>query len=226
MPYTLNGIGTWYYGKRERVEYFGTCSQCTAPGRLASYDTRLYFVIGYIPVLPLQRTHVLDDCPSCKRHLAMTLEGWQQALASAAEAERAFDREPASREKAVEAIGARTALRDLPGLRKLAPVVEQRLPGDAELLGALAGVYAGFGDEGERVRLLRAAHAADPDDAVGRERLAGCLLDHRRPDEAAPLLVHDEKDGRADRWPLLRRLAECRQMQGRHEEALRLFDSC
>src|SRR4051812_7664792 len=68
MPTTINGIGTHYYGKKNRVVRQGVCGSCHRAGPLESYDTRLWFVIVFIPVIPLGRKRVIDQCPHCSRH--------------------------------------------------------------------------------------------------------------------------------------------------------------
>src|SRR3990172_2861104 len=70
MPTTVNGIGTHYYGKKNRTGRTGTCRSCNRVGNLESYDTRLWFVVFFIPVIPLGRKRIIDSCPACQRHYA------------------------------------------------------------------------------------------------------------------------------------------------------------
>src|SRR4051812_16732236 len=58
MPFIINGIGTWYYGKRHIHTYDGTCQFCGQVGPLASYDTTLFFVVVFLPVIPLGRKRI------------------------------------------------------------------------------------------------------------------------------------------------------------------------
>ena len=78
MPQTINGIGTWYYGKRNIHRLRNVCSQCGAVGDLESYDTSLYFVVFFVPLIPLARRRVLEACPSCNRHRMVPLKEWQR----------------------------------------------------------------------------------------------------------------------------------------------------
>ncbi|MBN1900592.1 hypothetical protein JW926_04615 [Candidatus Sumerlaeota bacterium] len=55
MPYRINGIGTWRYGKRNIHQYQGKCSHCMREGLLSSYDATLYFTFFFIPLIPLGR---------------------------------------------------------------------------------------------------------------------------------------------------------------------------
>jgi hypothetical protein len=62
MPTTYNGIGTQYYGRRNEEKRPGVCPHCGASVELSSYDTRLWFVIVFIPFIPLGRKRVIDQC--------------------------------------------------------------------------------------------------------------------------------------------------------------------
>ena len=68
MPTTVNGVGTHYYGKRDIASRVGTCQYCGTQGKLDTYTTRLWFVIVFIPIIPLKRVRLLDYCPRCSRH--------------------------------------------------------------------------------------------------------------------------------------------------------------
>ena len=52
MPYTMNGIGTWYWGQRNVQSRMGLCESCGRYGELKSYDTTLYIVVFFLPVIP------------------------------------------------------------------------------------------------------------------------------------------------------------------------------
>src|SRR5262245_36941878 len=79
MPTVHNGIGTWYYGKRRIHRLKGVCGSCQRVGELVSYDTTLYFVVFFVPILPLSRKRVLEQCPHCHRHRVISLKKWEQS---------------------------------------------------------------------------------------------------------------------------------------------------
>src|SRR4028119_1915496 len=112
MPTTYNGIGTHYYGKKNRSERTAACGFCHRVGNLQSYDTRLWFVIVFIPVIPLGRKRIIDLCPHCTRHMAADADSYEQArqLQTSGSLER-FRREP-SPEAALEAHGQLLAFHD------------------------------------------------------------------------------------------------------------------
>src|SRR5215218_1530734 len=77
MPSTINGIGTRYYGQKNVQLRPAACPHCGRGVELKSYDTRLWFVVVFIPIVPLARKRIVDQCPSCTRHYAVDAEKWE-----------------------------------------------------------------------------------------------------------------------------------------------------
>ena len=77
MPTTVNGIGTRYCGKKNPSTRHDTCSNCGREVELRSYDTTLFFVFLFIPLIPLGKKRVIDECPRCTSHHAMPLGDYQ-----------------------------------------------------------------------------------------------------------------------------------------------------
>ena len=71
MPTTINGIGTTYYGKKNLKTYEGQCEFCHRVVDVQEYETRHWFVVLLIPVIPLGRKQILDFCTACQRHRAL-----------------------------------------------------------------------------------------------------------------------------------------------------------
>src|SRR5215212_8490149 len=105
MPHTVNGIGTWYWGKTNILTRNAQCEFCGGYRLLSSYDTTLYFVVLFIPLIPLGRKRILDQCPACTKHRALPLKKWEQqktaALVGALEAWQADRSNPAKARDAV-----------------------------------------------------------------------------------------------------------------------------
>ena len=99
MPTTYNGIGTHYYGKQHLETHPGVCEHCGRAANLTSYDTRLWFVVLLIPVIPLQRKRVLDYCPHCTRHRVLGLAEWEKLKATRLAEALEESLTPASRDK-------------------------------------------------------------------------------------------------------------------------------
>ena len=80
MPYTVNGIGTHYYGSRNRSPRLGTCGSCRRDVTLSSYDTREWFCVLFVPLIPLRAFRVIDYCSSCSRHHRLSLADYNAQL--------------------------------------------------------------------------------------------------------------------------------------------------
>lgn len=98
MPFTFNGIGTHYYGARNRSARADTCGHCGRSATLSSYDTREWFCFVFIPLIPLTKYRILDECSSCRRHQRIKAGEFQTQLAAAVdplrEAARRAPRDP------------------------------------------------------------------------------------------------------------------------------------
>jgi tetratricopeptide (TPR) repeat protein len=225
MPQTVNGCGTWYYGKKNLQQYQGVCRSCHALTTLSSYDTRLYVVVAFIPIIPLARKRIIEQCPACTRHGAMPLDDWHRAEKRSADAIAAYRARPQDRELAKEAMAACAGFRNLPQFLDVAPDVERNLPRDGETLRLLAAVYDLFGRAADVERVLKLALAAQDEDET-RELLADCLLRQNRPHEAQALLAHVVERGIPDRVGALYSLAQGYQLKGDHEKAVEVFRQC
>ncbi|HEX8521631.1 MAG TPA: hypothetical protein VF669_05185 [Tepidisphaeraceae bacterium] len=225
MPQTINGIGTWYYGKKNLERHAGTCRWCNRGVTLESYDTRLFFVVLFIPVIPLTKKRIIESCPSCRRHIALPFAEWERVQSRSNEAIDAFRAAPTDPQKAEDALRAAVSYRNLPALNTVAPLIEQNLREDAKSLCMLAGSYEVFGRIPDAERCLRAALAAKDEDDI-RELLGANLLLQGKPHEAEPHLKHIGEKVIPDRVDGIYQLAQGYQSVGDHERALYWFDQC
>ena len=95
MPATVNGIGTHYWGKKNLASRNGVCEFCRHQVALSSYDTRLWFVVLFLPFIPLGRKRIIDQCSRCSRHRVANADAYEKARAAqtAASLEQ-FHRDP------------------------------------------------------------------------------------------------------------------------------------
>lgn len=216
MTFTLNGIGTKYYGKRKRSVREKQCESCGRVGKLASYDTTRFFVFFFIPLIPLGRFHILDDCPSCRRHRLIAEKDWRHLTETTlAEATAAFRNQP-SRDTACGLMGLLSELNLEEAFRDLAPELEQKAGEDAVWLGVLGTSAQHFGDEALADRCFRRSRQYEDLPWV-RYSWAWLLLEQGRLDEArAQIGAVDAQGGNAD---LYLALIEGMLAAGRHEEA-------
>ena len=185
MPTTVNGIGTHYYGKKNRSMRTAACRSCKRVANLESYDTRLWFVIIFIPIIPLGRKRVIDSCPICSRHFVASADAYEQARQlQVSAAQDQFRREP-SPPAALQVHAALLGFHEREQAAKFRQTVHERFPADAELMAGLAAQLENAGSYQEAGELYEAAHRLQPElpearVAVAMRKMAGGELDDAR----------------------------------------------
>src|SRR5436190_421444 len=113
MPTVHEGIGTWYWGKTNVHSHQAKCEQCGVHTTLTSFDTTLYAVLFFVPMIPLGKRRVFQMCGNCKSHRAMKLGAWHK-LRDETVGRTLIDYEdsPLDAEKAKKAMGAALAFED------------------------------------------------------------------------------------------------------------------
>ena len=224
MPTTYNGIGTHYYGKNNWAARTAQCRSCNRVGALESYDTRLWFVIVFIPIIPLGRKRIIDSCPSCRRHMAADAAKYEQARQLQVSGSLEQYRREASPETALVAHAQLLAFQEHEQATELRGQVLDRFPHDARLRAALADHMRQVSSFDEMARLNEEALALEPDLPEARTGVASWKMVHGELDEARHLLDFLEEPGvgqQHDLGPIFA-LAQNYQKAGRHEETLDL----
>jgi tetratricopeptide (TPR) repeat protein len=225
MPTTINGIGTHYYGKSNRsIRRGAACHSCGRVGDLQTYDTRLWFVVVFVPVIPLGRKTIIDECPKCRRHYAADQAKFamarQLSLSGAREQFRADPTPEMATATHAQMVGFH-AHDDAAAFRK--EVLEQ-FPDDAQLRGALAEQLDQAGQYDAATPLVERAFELNPQLPEARNALALRRLVDGKLDEARALLNFMQEPGAGQLYPLMRleQLARAYQKAGKHREALEL----
>ncbi|MCB2155065.1 hypothetical protein KQI84_09270 [bacterium] len=227
MPFTFNGVGTHYWGERNIVVREGACEACGKVGKLKSYETTLFFVVLFIPLIPLRKLRVFDQCLSCRRHRVMSMKQWQEARATVSEKEISKYREdPDNIEAIKECLGALVSLRDTEGLANFAREILPRHDRNPEVLTLLADAQGFLWLYKDAEANLRAALRTDGEYVPAKESLAEMVALAGRPDEAEQLAQHIIDRGEPDKAWLLYKIAESHQAIGNHAAALRLLNQC
>jgi tetratricopeptide (TPR) repeat protein len=224
MPTVVNGVGTWYYGKGRIHRRKGTCGFCQAVGELSSYDTTLYFVVVFVPLLPLKRYRVLEQCPRCQKHRVIGLKQWEAGKAKdmAALLER-LEANPDDPQTIQDGLGLAMAYQDEALFDKLAAALAGHRRDAAAIQAQLGDAYGYFARWPEAEDAYRAALAVQDDDTL-RQRLALTLLKQGRPEEARPYLEPVLARRQKENAGMIFLLIEGYQAQGLHREALELLD--
>lgn len=225
MPITYNGIGTHYYGKKNLQQRPGVCRQCGRAGNLQSYDTKLWFVIVFIPIIPLGRKHIIDSCPSCRRHYVADAHKWETARQL--ETSGAMDkfRNNPTPENGIavhqQLLGFHQAAEAAEFQKKL----QEQFADNAKIHAYLGDALSHYGQLDQASTCYQRALELRPDLPEARVGVARAQIRAGKLDEAQELLSFLKTPGAAQLYSLepLEVLARAYQKAGRHVEALKLF---
>jgi tetratricopeptide (TPR) repeat protein len=224
VPTTINGIGTYYYGKKNLQKRKGTCTECRRFTELSSYDTTLWFVVIYIPLIPLGRKHVLDECSSCHKHRVASLKDWETGCAKAIEESIAGMREkPEDPAAPIRLYQTYLLMGRKDEAEKMLAHLKDQFAADFDVQVLLGSVLESRGENAEANALYRNAHALQPDNPAARRMMGMVLLEEKNLDEALKMLDEFMEDG--SRFDAGATLAAARALKaaGRNEEALSAY---
>ncbi len=224
MPMTINGIGTHYYGRRNLQSRPGVCGPCGREVMLRSYETRLWFVVLFIPIIPLGRKQIIDECSRCSRHRAIPLEQWEKLKEEVVEESRRHaETVPGDVQAALDHLRAVASLKAPQEALRTAQEVLARFGHRADVQMAAGSCYDDFGMVREATDCFERALAIDPGDPDARWAVALGRIERGDLDDARQLLDWIDRDGRRNTARARVLLARALQKQGRHEDALDAF---
>lgn len=226
MPYTLNGIGTSYVGQKNLKTHRGRCEFCNKETNLSSYDTQEYFVILFLPVIPLQKKHIINDCPLCQKHRYMHWKDWQAAKdAHIKEKIAEWQGDSDNPERIFEVLHVIAFYQEqgqfLDFVKKINPAALDSF----EMQEYLGDLYEYFGIPEEAVNHYKKALKYEKSQEV-QEKLALLLLKQLKPDEARPYLEHILLEKKVESIRLLNLMAESYQALGNHQAASNWLNEC
>jgi hypothetical protein len=225
MPTTYNGIGTTYFRHRNRTTRQATCEFCGQFTTLTSYDTRLVFSVFFIPIIPLGKKHILDQCGRCLRHRVMSEADWQTFRQKAGADVETFNAAATpSDEQFYNALYAAQATGDNAAITPIVARMRKVMPPSAEREVAVGDVYRLAGDPAAAEESFKRALSMS-DDPTTNAKMASLLLSQNRPDDAKLRLRHVLEGRDGGNIGLANALAQAYQSQGRHPEAIAIFDA-
>ncbi|SIO67937.1 Flp pilus assembly protein TadD, contains TPR repeats [Singulisphaera sp. GP187] len=224
MPGTINGIGTHYYGKKNLHVRTAICGACQRQGNLSSYDTRLWFVVVFIPIIPLGRKRIIDQCPSCTRHRVADADAFEQAKQLQISAGLDQYRRQPSADSAIGLHAQLLAFHEIDQAADFRRTALERFPRHAGLRVGLAHQLEDASEYAEASGLYEAALGLEPDLPAARTGVAFRKMANGDLDEARVLLNFAEVPGAGGEHNLapIDILAGHYQRAGRHRETLEL----
>ncbi|HYI10062.1 MAG TPA: tetratricopeptide repeat protein [Thermoanaerobaculia bacterium] len=189
MPATINGIGTHYYGAKSKSSHLGTCGSCGRAATLTSYDTREWFCFAFIPLIPIRKFRILDECSSCQRHNRLSAAEFSRQLAETTapmrEAMRRSPRDPQPYAELIHTLvgwGMRTeAERELDSAVAL-------FPQNVDLILLASQLAADRADYERALSFYQAAYQAAPQNSATSYGCGWTLYHLERHEEAVPML--------------------------------------
>lgn len=224
MPTTINGIGTWYYGKSDLTTRPAACPHCNRDTMLESYNTTLFFVVLFIPLVPMGRKRIIDKCPACTQHAVADLTSYTAAKKDDIDAAvKAYCEDPDDEEKACRAVGMTVQYRDPAAFGAVAALVRENLPGSVQVHGLVASAHQFFGQAAEAEAAFKQSLAMAFDAELAQE-YAIKLLREGRTAEARQQLDHLWAAPSREGVDYLFAYVETCQMLGQHDDALAALD--
>ncbi len=224
MPQTLNGIGTSYFRKSNVLERQAVCEFCGRLAKIKSYDTMYVFCVLFIPLVPLGRKRILNDCQTCRRHRVMPLAEWQQLSARLDQSVRDTLAETSPNvDRMIETIGVATMRRDKNLLTQLQALTARSYSRDVGALASMADAHYEIGELAESCKYLQQLLAFS-ETAAHRHILAARQLEAGQLDSAIENYRKSIPGYPSDKsWVIGELLVQKLQADANHNEALRLL---
>lgn len=224
MPTTVNGIGTHYYGRKNLNVRQGTCRHCNRHGQLASYDTRLWGVFVFIPVIPLGRKRIIDECQFCRCHLAANADEYEMNRQLSVSGALERFRSEQTPERGLEAHANLLGFHQHEQAKAFRDELLTQFPENAALCAALGEHLEQVGQFNEATEYFERAFKQQPELPQARVGMAMRRLGASELDEARELLNFLDQPGAGQVYSLLPldRLAYRYQECAQHEPALEI----
>ncbi len=226
MPYLHNGIGTWYYGKRNVDVHVGPCESCKRTVKLSTYETRLWFVVFLLPVIPLGRKQVFNHCPACTRHRVMPLVKWKQIEAeSLRNAMAQAEQNPNDPAAAIHLHATLVGCYHRNEAQRLAEVMLTDFPDDFNVHVHLGNWFTTEGKTEESHQCFVRALELEPENPPVRRVVALGCIDKGELDRARELLRGLDVPGPNQAPLALRALADAYHARDDHQNAMEFYEA-
>lgn len=224
MPTTVNGIGTRYVGKKNHTSEVSRCPHCHRDAWLSSYETGLWFVVLYVPIIPLGKKQVLNQCSACSTHSALPLKDWQELRQNAVrDSMEAVKQNADDPEAARNLLGTLEYFQQKEELFKVAKSFSEQYAADAAMQFFIAATLERTGGLEQAGSCFERAFKLEPDN-ISYRRAFGMVQAERGQLADAKTLLASFEPGAAnyDRGVMLF-VADKLQLHGEDEAALDIY---
>ena len=224
MPSTINGIGTTYFGKRNLETESGVCEFCQNQTTLSTYETTYFFCFVFIPLIPLGKKQIIDDCGVCRRHRVLPVAEWQRVREEAIEASSTQLAEKMTDPKAaIEHLQTLTAFKQMDEARDLCEAIEASHANDFDVQFFLGAWHEKYGSSEVADRCFDSAFKIDPKNPVAIRAKGMGLVEQDKLDEAKTMLSALSPPSEHFDPGVFYQLGNAFQRQERHTDALEQY---
>ena len=224
LPSTINGIGTTYFGKRNLETESGVCEFCQNQTTLSTYETTYFFCFVFIPLIPLGKKQIIDDCGVCRRHRVLPVAEWQRVREEAIEASSTQLAEKMTDPKAaIEHLQTLTAFKQMDEARDLCEAIEATHANDFDVQFFLGAWHEKYGNAEVADRCFDSAFKIDPENPVAIRAKGMGLVEQNKLDEAKTLLSALNPPSQHFDPGVFYQLGNAFQQQERHADALEQY---
>ncbi len=225
MPTTINGIGTMYVGRRNRSSSAGQCEFCGAQTTKSEYETTLFFTFLYIPLIPLGKKQVLEECALCRRHRVASAQDWGRLRDGQLEEARRAAQQADDSASLMELIQACRAFHRDDEAAAAVRQLEERFGKEPAVQFFLGSWYEDRQQPAQSHQHFREALRLAPGEWPYRRAVALCDLEVNDPASAAALLKDAEPPSPKFEPGLFVLLARGYQQRGQHDQAHRVLSN-
>ena len=191
---------------------------------LQNYETRLWFTVVFIPLIPLQKKQILNYCPVCSRHYAPSATEWAKVQDnSIGEATQQLTSNPNSIEAGLKLFNTLAGFRKNEQAEELAQVLLRQFSNSADVHLHVAGWYESLRRKADADALFQKALQIEPNNLMAKRAVAIGLLENNDPDRAKKLLDSVPVVSVRDMPDVHFVLGKGYQATHRHREALDVF---
>jgi tetratricopeptide (TPR) repeat protein len=191
---------------------------------LSDYETTYFFVVLFVPLIPLGKKQVFADCPRCRRHRVMPLAEWQrieeQSLSQGA---KSLGENPDDPHTALELLRSFSAFQRYEEAEKLATGMQTQYDDHAEVQTAIGHWHEYRNRPGEAAQCFRQAHQLEPGNLAAKCGVVRSLLREGNTGAAQALVDSAPPVPAASDVSLFIDLGRAHQREGNHPAALTAF---
>jgi tetratricopeptide (TPR) repeat protein len=224
MPSMINGVGTNYVGKQNLDRNYSVCEQCHYHGELLSYDTRLWFVVLLIPIIPLGKKRILDYCPQCTAHKMLVYDEWQKIGSEVlTEAQQEFAKAPNDPDISIKYHATLDYWNQKEEAKTLAEKMNSKFKRNFDIQMYLGTWYERKGKAQAADTFFEQALSVDPDNPEAKRAVAMGYIENGEMEKAEELLAYMKTKGEHQDFGVLFMLADAYQKKNLHNKALGIF---